>query len=138
VITGPANQAVLLHSAVNVNMPDSMAVRQRQQLLQMQDSNAANYKRMGYPLPPAKPLPPLLVAPLTDPETALPTMCEQFSKSNEFNHGPTLTFGKILSSQVLPCQLSGGKRAIITFSYTQTLNGQSTPYRERPISSLLP
>jgi hypothetical protein len=58
-------------------------------------------------------------------------MFDQFSKSNEFNHGPTLTFGKILSSQVLPCQLPGGKRAVITFTYTQTLNGQSTPDREQ-------
>ena len=131
VITGPADQMVLLHSFANVNAPDSMAVKQRQQLLAMQPSNAANARRSGFRLPTPPPLPPLMVAPLADPATALPAMIEQFSQASQFNHGPALTFVAIVSTQELPCQLQGAKRALITFTYTRTLNGQATLYRER-------
>ncbi len=50
-IAGPADQLIVLHNSANVSTPDSMAVRQRQRLLEMQAQNAANYARMGMNLP---------------------------------------------------------------------------------------
>lgn len=128
-ITGPADQIVVLHNSANVATPDSMVVRQRQRLLDMQAQNAANYARMGMNLPAPKPLPPLLVAPFTDPVTALQNMIPQFSKRSEFNGGPSVALDKILSSQDLPCALPNGKRALINYTFTRTLGGQSTSMR---------
>ncbi len=128
-IIGPADQAVFLHNSVNVATPNSMAVQQRQRLLDMQAQNAANFAQRGYQLPAPKPLPPLMVAPFTDPVTAIQNMIPQFSKRSEFNNGPSLALDRIISSQDLPCQVPNGKRALITYAFTKTLNGQSTAYR---------
>jgi hypothetical protein len=129
VVVGPADQVVVLHNSVNVATPDSMAVRQRQRLLDMQAQNAANFAQRGYQLPAPKPLPPLMVAPFTDPVTAVQNMIPQFSKRSEFNNGPSFALDRIISSQDLPCQVPNGKRALITYAFTKTLNGQSTAYR---------
>lgn len=128
-IVGPADQAVILHNSVNVATPDSMAVKQRQRLLDMQAQNAANFAQRGYQLPTPKPLPPLMVAPFTDPVTAVQNMIPQFSKRSEFNNGPSFALDRIISSQDLPCALPNGKRALISYAFTKTLNGQSTAYR---------
>jgi hypothetical protein len=129
VISGPADQVVILHNSVNVQTPDSMAVRQRQQMLDMQAQNAANFARRGYQMPTPKPLPPLMVAPFTDPTTALQNMVPQFNKRSEFNNGPSFTLDRIISSQDLTCQMPNGKRALITYAFTRTANGQAAPYR---------
>lgn len=137
-IVGPADQVVFLHTSVNVSTPDSLAVRQRQQLLDLQARNAANYARMGMNLPSPKPLQPLLVAPFTDPVTAVQNMIPQFSKRSEFFNGPSITLDKILSSQDLPCQLRGGKRALITYTLTRTQNDQSESIRVQIVLVVAP
>jgi hypothetical protein len=129
VIVGPADQAVVLHNSVNVVTPDSQQVQQRQRLLDMQAQNAANFAQRGYQMPTPKPLPPLMVAPFTDPVTAVQNMIPQFSKRSEFNNGPSLALDRIISSQDLPCQLPNGKRALISYAFTKTLNGESKAYR---------
>jgi hypothetical protein len=127
-IAGPANQFILLHNSANVCTPDSPQVKQRQQLLDMQAKNAAFYAQRGFTLPAPKPLPPLLVAPFTDPMTAVQNMIPQFSKRSEFNNGPTIALDRIISSQDLPSPLPNGKRALINYLMTRTLNGQSDSY----------
>jgi hypothetical protein len=122
-VVGPADQTVMLHSSVMVMTPDSPVVAQRQRLqsqTQQMEQNMPQYH--------PKPLPPLLVAPLTDPATAVQNMIPQFSKRSEFNNGPSFTLDKIISSQDAPCKLPGGKRAVIDYLLTKTSNGQSTTY----------
>ncbi|HEY1922827.1 MAG TPA: hypothetical protein VGG44_08670 [Tepidisphaeraceae bacterium] len=138
VIAGPANQAVILHNSVNVQTPDSMAVQQRQRLLDMQAQNAANFAQRGYQMPTPKPLPPLMVAPFTDPATAVQNMMPQFSKRSEFNNGPSLALDRIISSQDLPCQMPNGKRALISYAFTRTVNGESVPYRAQIMLVVVP
>jgi hypothetical protein len=125
-ITGPASQMIVLHNRVNFSPPDSLSAKQRQRY----DDQAANAVKTNaiYRL---KPLPPMLIAPYTDPVTALPAVLEQFSKASEFNHGPTTTLDKIISSRALPCSVQNSKRALITFAFTKTLDGKSTAYREQ-------
>jgi hypothetical protein len=137
-IAGPADQLIVLHNSANVSTPDSMAVRQRQHLLEMQAQNAANYARMGMNLPAPKPLPPLLVAPFTDPVTALQNMVPQFSKRSEFYNGPSVALDKILSSQDLPCALPNGKRALIDYTFTRTQNDESKLMRVQIVLVVAP
>ncbi len=137
-IIGPADQVVMLHNSVNVSPTDSPAVLQRQKLLDMQAQNQANFARNGYNLPPAKPLPPLLVADFTDPVTAVKDMIPQFSKRSEFNKGASFTLDQINSSQDLPCALPNGKRGLINYSVTRLLNGQSSHYRAQLLLVMAP
>jgi hypothetical protein len=124
-ISGPAGQTVALHVSVNVNTPDSIAVKQYQQYEQ-QAENAIRTNAF-YRL---KPIHPVMNAPFTDPVTDFPVMVQQFSNASEFNHGPTLTFEKIISSHDIPCSLPNGKGAFLACTYTRTINGQSTLIRE--------
>jgi hypothetical protein len=137
-IIGPADQVVMLHNSVNVSPTDSPAVLQRQRLLHMQAQNQANYARTGFHLPAPKPLPPLLVADFTDPATAVKDMIPQFSKRSEFNNGPSVTLDQINSSQDLACGLPNGKRGLIDYSATRTLNGQSSHYRAQLLLVMSP
>ena len=137
-IVGPADQVVMLHNSVNVSPTDSPAVLQRQRLLDMQAQNQANFARNGFHLPPPKPLPPLLVADFTDPVTAVKDMIPQFSKRSEFNNGASFTLDQINSSQDLPCALPNGKRGLINYSITRTLNGQSSHFRAQLVLVMVP
>jgi hypothetical protein len=137
-IIGPADQVVMLHNSVNVSPTDSPAVQQRQKLLDMQAQNQANFAQRGYNLPAPKPLPPLMVADFTDPVTAVKDMIPQFSKRSEFNNGASFTLDQINSSQDLPCGLPNGKRGLINYSVTRTLNGQSSHYRAQLLLVMVP
>jgi hypothetical protein len=137
-IIGPADQIVMLHNSVNVSPTNSPAVRQRQRLLDMEAQNEANYARRGINLPPPKPLPPLMIADFTDPVTAVKDMIPQFSKRSEFNNGPSITLDQINSSQDLPCGLPNGKRGLVNYSITRTLNGQSSHYRAQILLVMVP
>lgn len=131
VVTGPANQIIALRVSNAVSMPDSMAVKQRQQMDAQRAQMDAQNQRRG--LQPMKwvPVPPLLVAPFTDPATALGDLMPQFSNRSVFNKGASLMLDKILSVQPESTQIANGKRAIITFAFTKTLNGQSIAFREQ-------
>ncbi len=129
VITGPAGQTIILFNGVGVQTPDSPQVQSRQQMearwAQMNANNAAR----GLPPIQMKPQPPILVAPFTDPVTAVQNMVPQFSLRSVFNNGPSLTFGKIISSEDRASPLPNGKAATVTYSFTRVQNGQSTPFR---------
>jgi hypothetical protein len=142
-IVGPADQNIVLNNGLNINMPDSLAVKSRQQLADMTKHNAAmteqNWKNLekmsGHPIarppapPPMKPLPPLLVAPLLDPVEALKTVMPQMSALSQYNNGPTTTLDRIISSKEVPVQLPNGKGAEILYEYSQTWNGKTTHFR---------
>jgi hypothetical protein len=116
-VKGPADQVLFLHTGTSVARPDSPQVQNRRQI-------DAQRSRMGAP-----PLPPLLVAPLTDPVEALQNLLPQLSRKSEMNNGPSMTLDKIISSQDLPSQTGSGKRSIITYAFTKTLNGQASAFR---------
>jgi hypothetical protein len=78
-----------------------------------------------------KPLPPLMVAPFTKAIDAIPVMIPLMSKSSEFNNGPSLALDRVISSKEAPSAFQGTTRAIVTFDFTRTLNGQSTACRQQ-------
>jgi hypothetical protein len=127
-VVGPADQTVSLHDSLYVQTPDSPGVLTQQRFVAMSEQMQRNNPQY-HPTP----LAPVLVAPLTDPVTAVKNLIPQLSKRSEFNHGPTLALDKIISSQDLPCQLPGGKCALITYVFTKTLNGQSSTFRTQMI-----
>jgi hypothetical protein len=65
-------------------------------------------------------------------------MIPQFSKRSEFNNGPSVTLDQINSSQDLACGLPNGKRGLIDYSATRTLNGQSSHYRAQLLLVMSP
>jgi hypothetical protein len=129
IIPGPAQQFIVLGNAVTILTPDSPTVKMMEQnqamMKQMQQRNA----RMGFNPPPPPPLAPQLIAPRSDPVEALKTMIPQFNKRSEFNHGPSITLDRIISSKEVPTQLTDGKAAIITYEFTRTLNGETSHNR---------
>jgi hypothetical protein len=131
IIPGPAQQFIILGNSVTIQTPDSPMVKTMQQnqamMRQMQDRNA----RMGFKSAPMPPVAPELIAPFTDPVEALKNMLPLFSKRSEFNHGPSLSLDKIVSTEEVPTQLTGGKAAIITYVFTRTLNGETSRNRVR-------
>jgi hypothetical protein len=129
IIIGPAGQAIILANGVGVQTPDSPQVQSRNQMEARWAQMNANSAARGLPPIQIKPLPPIMVAPFTDPATAVQNMVPEFSLKSVFNNGPSLTFNKIISSEDRPCQLPNGKSAIVTYSFTRVQNGQSTPYR---------
>jgi hypothetical protein len=127
-ISGPADQSIGLHSMTNISTPDSPAAQQYQKHLQVM----AQHYSPGNPMSIyAIPTQPVLIAPLTDPATALPALIPQFSALSEFHHGPSLALDRIIASQDIASASPSVKGAVITFDFTQTLRGQSTAYRER-------
>jgi hypothetical protein len=137
-IIGPAGQAIFLDNSVNVQTPDSPAVANQQRIAAQWAQMDANSEARGLQPIPHKPLPPLMVAPFTDPATAVQNMMPSFSARSVFNNGPSLTFGRIISSQDTASPLPNSKRAQIIYSYTQTNNGQSTPYRAQIVLVVAP
>ncbi len=130
-VAGPADQTIFLHNSRSILTPDSPQVAQREQMDARWAQMNANSEQRGLQPIPRKPLPPLMVAPLTKAADAVPVMISLFSKSSEFNNGPSLSLDRVISTQDAPCQLQGGTRAIVTFAFTKTLNGQSTAYRQQ-------
>jgi hypothetical protein len=130
-IVGPAKQNIVLNNMMRIETPDSPAQQLRRRNEQMQEQMAARARAQGRPFTPfpAPPGPPPLVAPYCEPVDALKTMLPQFSKVNEYNHGPTTTLDKIISVKDAPCGIQGGKAALIQYAYTETLNGEQTHFR---------
>lgn len=129
VITGPADQVVIIGNSQLVQTPDSPNVKMMQQNQAMMQQMQARNARMGFQSPPPPPAPPMLIAPLTGPVEALNNLVPQFSKRSEYNHGPSLALGKIISSEDAPANLPGAKAAIITYTYTRTQDGHSALFR---------
>jgi hypothetical protein len=108
-ITGPADQTVVIGNAFNICEPDSPMV-------QMIQRNQAMMRRMGGNPPPP---PPLLVAPFTDPVTAMKDVGPQLSKIIAARGGPKGHMDQIISTQDIPCDLKDGKAAIVCFDVTR-------------------
>jgi hypothetical protein len=131
-VTGPADQTIFLHNGIGVQTPDSPQVAQRQRMEAQTAQNNAWFAQKGIqPRQQQKPLPPLLVAPFTKAVDCIPVVVPLFSQNSQFNNGPSLSLDRVISAQDAPCQLQGATRAIITFAFTKTLNGQSKPYRQQ-------
>ena len=144
-IAGPATQALVINNGVLINLPDSMVVKNRDQMQQMmkqtearREATAKQFEKMTGrpsplstppPPPPPPPVPPLLVAPLLDPVDALKTMIPQFSALAQFNHGPATKIDQIISSKDIPCPLPNGKGAEILYEYTTADDGQPVQLR---------
>jgi hypothetical protein len=132
IIRGPGDQIIVIQQYNNINTPDSPLVLQRQKQ-EAANANAqanANGARWGIPPIHYPALPPLLVGTMSDPVTVLQNIIPQLSKLSDFNKAGTMTLDKIISSTDAPSDVKGGKRAIIKFDFTKTLNGKSTAYRE--------
>jgi hypothetical protein len=129
VLTGPADQVVILGNSVTVSTPDSPTVKMMQHNQEMMQQMQARNARMGFKSAPPPSGPPVMIAPFTDPVDALKNLMPLFSKRSEFNHGPSISLDRIISSEETPTQLAGGKGANITYAFTRTLNGESSHFR---------
>ena len=87
-VEGPAGQTVSLGVNFTVNTPDSFIVKNQIQM-------AAQARQMG--LPPPKPIE-MLVAPYTEPVTALKNLIPQLSQLSQRHGGPGITLDKILET----------------------------------------
>ena len=131
---------VIINNGRNINLPDSLAVRNRQQMQQMTERTRAQLEASAkaierqtgrpYPRPPAPPpLPPILVAPLLEPVEAPKALTPQFSAEAEFNHAPPTKLDRIISSEEFPCPLADGKGADILYEFNTTLEGKPAHIR---------
>jgi hypothetical protein len=128
-IKGPANQVIFIHNPVIIQAPDSPAVAAQQRT----DAQTAqmNQRLAQRNLPPIrqKPLPPMMVAPLSDPIDSVQVLMPQFNKRAAFYNGPSSTFGKFISTREIPANAANAKRAIVDYTITTTLNGELTSIR---------
>ena len=84
---------------------------------------------MGFP--PPKPIE-MLVAPYTEPVTALKNLIPQLSQLSQRHGGPVITLDKILETPK-PAQaaFSNGRAATIYFAFTKITGGAPVPHRAR-------
>jgi len=133
-IVGPAGQTVILHNGIGVNTSDSPIVRQRQALLNMEAQNA----RYGFNIKPPK-LVPLIVAPFTDPVSAIQNLMPAISQRTQFYGGPSMTFDHIISSKTLPTKIPDAKSAYVDYVFTKTApDGTSTSCRSEAVLTSMP
>jgi hypothetical protein len=121
-VEGSAGQTVSLGVNFTVNTPDSFIIKNQIQM-------AAEARQMR--LPPPKPIE-MLVAPYTEPATALKNLIPQLSQLSQRHGGPGITLDKILETPK-PAQaaFSNGRAAAIYFAFTKTTGGTPAPYRAR-------
>jgi hypothetical protein len=121
-IQGPAGQTVSLGVNFTVNTPDSFIVKNQMQL-------AAQARQMGFP--PPKPIE-MLVAPYTEPATALKNLIPQLSQWSLRRGGPGITLDKILETpKPAQAMFGNGRAATIYYAFTKTTGGTPAPYRAR-------
>lgn len=131
-ISGPSDQVVVLHNSVMVFSPNSMFVTSRKRL---DAQNAQMEARLPNFHP--KPLPPLMAAEFTDPKTAVEEMVPQFSAQSEFNHGPTSTFDRLISSEDLPHpMMPNAQAAWVTYTFNRTTDGTTHLMRAKVALSI--
>jgi hypothetical protein len=130
-ITGPAQQSIVLNNMVHIDTPDAPSEQTKKRFEAMQQQMAAQARAMNRPFNPMPmpPGPPPLCSPYLEPVDALKTIVPQMSKIAEYNKGPTTELGEILSVKDAPSPLPNGKSAIILYTYSQTLNGETTQYK---------
>ncbi len=121
-VEGPAGQTVSLGVNFTVNTPDSFIVKNQIQM-------ATQARQMGFP--PPKPIE-MLVAPYTEPVTALKNLIPQLSQLSQRHGGPVITLDKILETPK-PAQaaFSNGRAATIYFAFTKITGGAPVPHRAR-------
>ena len=121
-VEGPAEQTVSLGINFTINTPDSFIVRNQMQM-------AAQARQMGFP--PPKPIE-MLVAPYTEPVTALKNLIPQLSQWSQRHGGPGITLDKILETpQPVQAVFANGRAAMIYFAFTKTSSGKPSPFRAR-------
>ena len=121
-VEGPAGQTVSLGVNFTINTPDSFIVRNQIQM-------AAQARQMGFP--PPKPIE-MLVAPYTEPVTALKNLIPQLSQWSQRRGGPGITLDKILEPpKPAKAVFANGRAATIYFAFTKTTGGTPAPYRAR-------
>jgi hypothetical protein len=121
-VEGPAEQTVSLGVNFTINSPDSFIVRNQVQM-------AAQARQMGFP--PPKPIE-MLVAPYTEPVTALKNLIPQLSEWSQRHGGPGVRLDKILETpQPAQAVFPRGRAATVYFAFTKTTAGKSGPFRAR-------
>jgi hypothetical protein len=118
-IKGPADQEVNLAIGWSIITRESPLYRMHEQI-------AANARLLHQPPPPPIQA---LIAPYSDPETALRDLFPQVSQISQAGGGPALDLEKILSVKKIDPMLPGGQAALITYDFTKTLNGAPKHYR---------
>ncbi len=117
-VTGPADQKVVLNNSYTIETPDSPNQ-------QMVARNQAMMRQMGGNPPP----PPFsLVAEFTDPVQAMTDLAPQLSQLSQSRGGPATHLDKILSHKDLPSPREGVKSAVVGWLVTRTQNGNSAQY----------
>ncbi len=80
----------------------------------------------------------MLVAPFSDPETALKNLAPQLSRMSERRGGPALRLDKIISTSPATAQLPNGQAAWILSAWTKMTRGASEPTRELAVIECYP
>jgi hypothetical protein len=121
-VEGPAGQTVSLGVNFTVNTPDSFIVKNQIQM-------AAQARQMGFPPPKAIEM---LVAPYTEPVTALKNLIPQLNQLSQRHGGPGITLDKILETpKPTQAAFSNGRAAAIYYAFIKTTGGTPAPYRAR-------
>jgi hypothetical protein len=113
VITGPANQMIVMGFVVNVVTPDSMAIRRNQQF-------NANAQRMG-----GRPRPlGALIAPFGDPVEVWKVLAPQLSQQNQGDGGIAFVLDNVKEIRKAKALSARGTSVFANYGMTTSANGQ--------------
>lgn len=119
-VEGPADQKLTVGMSLSIVTPDSQSVQlQRQMEQQARD--------MGMAPPPRIPM---LVAPLTDPVTAMQNLVPQFSQMSRAKGGPTVEVSNLQVREKPQSSMQGGQAAVLAYDIAKTTpDGRTTRSR---------
>jgi len=135
-VTGPGDQTMGSPGLfwIAVDAPDSARLRQAEE---MQRRSDATWRRLGRQPPPHPPFP-FIVAPFSDPETALPIVFPQWNAIRVGQRLESVTMGPITSSKTLPSQQPSWKMQLLEYGLTKTINGEPRHYKTRATWTSMP